>query len=77
MILEQPLIKPAVSSSRAVVVSGNRLASDAGRIALEKGGNVVDAMIATSFALGAVEPDASGVGGDGQAILYLKGMESR
>jgi gamma-glutamyltranspeptidase / glutathione hydrolase len=76
MILEQPLIKPAVSSSHAVVVSGNELASEAGRLAIEKGGNVVDAMIATSFALGVVEPDASGVGGDGQAILYLKGMDA-
>ncbi len=74
MIQEQPLIKPAVTSSGGVVVSGNRLASEAGRIAFEKGGNIVDAMIATSFALGVVEPDASGVGGDGQAILYLKGM---
>lgn len=74
MILEQPLIKPAVSSTAAVVVSGNELASAAGREALAKGGNVVDAMIATSFALGVVEPDASSVGGDGQALLYLKGM---
>ena len=46
MILEQPLIKPAVTGDDAVVVSGNELASEAGRIALEKGGNVVDAMIA-------------------------------
>lgn len=74
MILEQPLIKPAVSSTGAVVVSGSDLASEAGRLAIQKGGNVVDAMIATSFALGVVEPDASGVGGDGQAILFLKGM---
>jgi gamma-glutamyltranspeptidase len=74
MILEQPLIKPAVESSGAVIVSGNVLASGAGKTALEKGGNIVDAMIATSFALGVVEPDASGVGGDGQAILFLKGM---
>ncbi|MGE5243800.1 MAG: gamma-glutamyltransferase [Betaproteobacteria bacterium] len=74
MILDQPLIKPAVTSSKAVVVSGNELASEAGRLAIEKGGNVVDAMIATSFALGVVEPDATSVGGDGQAILYLKGM---
>jgi gamma-glutamyltranspeptidase len=74
MIAEQPLIKPAVSSRRAVVVSGNPLASQAGLRALEKGGNVVDAAIAVSFALGVLEPDASGIGGDGMALVYLKGM---
>jgi gamma-glutamyltranspeptidase len=75
MIAEQPLIKPAIVSSRAVVVSGHPLASEAGRLVLEKGGNIVDAMIAVSFALGVVEPEASGIGGDGQAVLFLKGME--
>jgi gamma-glutamyltranspeptidase / glutathione hydrolase len=75
MVAEQPLIKPVVTSAGAVVVSGHPLASDAGRRALEKGGNIVDAMIAVSFALGVVEPEASGVGGDGAAVLYLKGMQ--
>ncbi|MGE0042891.1 MAG: gamma-glutamyltransferase, partial [Vicinamibacterales bacterium] len=74
LVAEQPLIKPVVTSSGAVVVSGHPLASEAGRLAFEKGGNVVDAMIAVSFALGVVEPEASGVGGDGSAVLYLKGM---
>ena len=74
MIAEQPLIRPAVESSRAVVASGHALASAAGAQILERGGNVVDAGIAVSFALGVVEPDASSIGGDGQAILYLKGM---
>jgi len=75
MVATQPLIKPVVTSSGAVVVSGHPLASEAGRLAFEKGGNVVDAMIAVSFALGVVEPEASGVGGDGSAVLYLKGMK--
>ena len=74
MVAEQPLIKPLVVSDRAVVVSGHPLASRAGALALEKGGNIVDAAIAVSFALGVVEPDASGIGGDGMAVLYLKGM---
>lgn len=75
MVAAQPLIKPVVTSSGAVVVSGHPLASEAGRLAFEKGGNVVDAMIAVSFALGVVEPEASGVGGDGSAVLFLKGMK--
>ena len=75
MVAAQPSIKPVITSSGAVVVSGHPLASEAGRLAFEKGGNVVDAMIAVSFALGVVEPEASGIGGDGSAVLYLKGMK--
>jgi gamma-glutamyltranspeptidase len=74
MIAAQPLIKPQVTSSQAIVVSAHPLASEAGRLVLERGGNIVDAAIAVSFALGVVEPDASGIGGDGQAVLFLKGM---
>ena len=75
MVAAQPMIRPVVTSNGAVVVSGHPLASEAGRLAFEKGGNVVDAMIAVSFALGVVEPEASGIGGDGLAVLYLKGMK--
>jgi gamma-glutamyltranspeptidase len=74
LIAEQPLIKPDVQSARGVVASGHALASAAGAAILEKGGNVIDAGIAVSFALGVVEPEASSIGGDGQAILFLKGM---
>jgi gamma-glutamyltranspeptidase len=74
MIAEAPLINPAVESKRAVVASAHPLASQAGALVLEKGGNVVDAGIAVAFALGVVEPEASSIGGDGQAILFLKGM---
>ncbi|MCC7124486.1 MAG: PD40 domain-containing protein, partial [Acidobacteria bacterium] len=75
MVAAQPLIKPVVTSNGGMVVSGHPLASEAGRLAFERGGNVVDAMVAVSFALGVVEPAASGGGGDGAAVLYLKGMK--
>jgi gamma-glutamyltranspeptidase/glutathione hydrolase len=74
MIAAQPLIKPIVTSNGTVIVSGHPLASEAGRRAIEQGGNIVDAVVAVSFALGVVEPEASGIGGDGAAVLFLKGM---
>jgi gamma-glutamyltranspeptidase len=74
MVADQPLVKPLVTSSNAIVVSAHPLASEAGRLVLERGGNIVDAAIAVAFAAGVVEPDASGIGGDGQAVLFLADM---
>jgi gamma-glutamyltranspeptidase/glutathione hydrolase len=74
MIDEQPLVKREVTSDHSIVVSAHPRASEAGVRVLASGGNVVDAAIAVSFALGVVEPDASGIGGDGMALLYLRGM---
>ena len=74
LVAQQPLVRAPVTSPDAMVVSGHRLASEAGARVLAQGGNIVDAAIAVSFALGVVEPDASGIGGDGMALLFLNGM---
>lgn len=74
MVAEQPLVKAPVGATDTVVVSGHRLASESGVAALGLGGNVVDAAVAVSFALGVVEPEASGIGGDGMALVFLEGM---
>ena len=74
LIAEAPPIGPAITSRGGIVVSAHPLASEAGARVLRAGGNAIDAAIAASFALGVVEPDASGIGGDGMALVWRAGI---
>jgi len=56
-----------------MVVAGHPLASLAGVMALQQGGNAIDAAIAVAAALNVVEPQMSGIGGDGYLMIYHRG----
>ncbi len=63
--------KPAVSSTGGIVVAQHARAAAVGATILAKGGNAVDAAIATGFAISVLEPWMSGLGGGGYMTLRM------
>ena len=72
-----PLFQPyasnrfCVTARNGMVCTGSNLATAAGLEVLRKGGNAVDAAVATAAALTVVEPTANGLGSDSFALVWI------
>ncbi|QDW40681.1 gamma-glutamyltransferase [Bradyrhizobium sp. KBS0727] len=66
----QQIRKSAVTSKGGIVAAQSGKAAQVGAEVLAAGGDCVDAVIATTFALGVLEPWMSGLGGGGAMVLY-------
>lgn len=66
-----PPIEKTAQAATGMVSAAHPLATRAGQLMLQQGGNAADAAVATAFALSVVEPSMSGLGGRQQIILRL------
>ena len=67
-VAQQP--SQLVQGKQWMIASANHYASEAGAAILRRGGNAVDAMVATQLVLGLVEPQSSGIGGGGFLVYW-------
>src|SRR5882724_7429195 len=62
--------RPVYLGRRGVLASGHYLAARAGQRMFDRGGNAIDATVASGFALNLLEPHNNGLGGEVPILIY-------
>lgn len=68
-----PSKRHTIFAKNGMVATSQPLAAQVGLEIMKKGGNAIDAAIATAAALTVLEPTSNGIGGDAFALVWVKG----
>lgn len=63
--------RPVYMGTHGVVASGHYLAARAAQRMFDRGGNAIDAVVASGFAVNVLEPQSCGIGGEVPILVYL------
>ncbi|SHH02003.1 gamma-glutamyltranspeptidase / glutathione hydrolase [Anaerosphaera aminiphila DSM 21120] len=70
---DYPSRRSLMYSRKGMVCTSQPLAAQAGLDMIKKGGNAVDAAIATAVCMTVLEPTSNGIGGDSFALIWMNG----
>src|SRR3954467_4227548 len=62
--------RPVYMGRRGLLVAGHYLAARAGQRMFDRGGNAIDAAVASGFALNLLLPHMNGIGGEVPILIY-------